>query len=223
MKISLDVERERETERVDFDVMMLLCGGWSGRDRQEILRHAEELRHLGVEPPEKFPIIFPVSRYLLTGGDEVEVISTETSGEVEYVAFADRDVFISVGSDHTDRSIEGISIEKAKQSCPKVVAQKAWAYQDVKDHWDELVVKSYAYSQGKRLLYQEAALSSLITVETLLAHVDRERFGDKGLVLFSGTVPLLTKNFIYADEFEVEMSDPRLNRRMSHRYRVKVL
>ena len=225
MKVTLNVKFKEDTKKVDFTVNKLICAGWSGRDPADIQKHVDELRHLGIQPPDKFPIIFPVSRYLLTAGEEIEVISPETSGEVEYVIFYNNkeEYYISVGSDHTDRALEGISIEKSKQSCPKIISQKAWPYQDVKEHWDNITIKSIVEHKGKKILYQEGSLKSLLKPETLLDHIDIERFGEKGLVIFSGTIPLTTGELVYSNKFGFVMTDPFLKREITGEYKVKIL
>jgi hypothetical protein len=225
MKVTLDIDISGLNDKIDFKVNRLLCAGWSGRDSSEVMKHAEELRHLGIDPPEDFPIIFPVSRYLLTMDKEIEVISSETSGEVEYVVFYNNreECYLTVGSDHTDRALEGFSIEKSKQSCPKIISEKAWLYQDVKDHWDELILQSYVDQNGEKTLYQEAQLKSILNLESLLSHVDKERFGETGLVIFSGTTPLLTGNIIYSNTFKFVMTDPVLERKLSNQYNVTIL
>ncbi len=225
MKVTLKVKIDEATQEVDFKVNKLICAGWSGRDSSDVQKHADELRHLGIEPPEKFPIIFPVSRYLLTADEEVEVISSETSGEVEYVIFYNNqeECYITVGSDHTDRALEGISIEKSKQSCPKIISPEAWRYQDVKDHWDDIVIKSIVEQGGEEILYQKESLKSLLKPETLLGHIDTERFGEKGLVIFSGTIPLTTGELVYSNKFEFIMYDPVLQRDLAGEYVIKIL
>lgn len=225
MKVTLNVKIKEDTKEVDFTVSKLICAGWSGRDPADVKKHADELRHLGIQPPDEFPIIFPVSRYLLMAGEEIEVVSPETSGEVEYVIFYNNkeECYISVGSDHTDRALEGVSIEKSKQSCPKIISREAWRYQDVKEHWDNIVIKSIVELEGEKILYQKASLKSLLKPETLLGHVDPERFGEKGLVIFSGTIPLTTGELVYSNKFGFAMSDPVLQREITGEYQVKIL
>jgi hypothetical protein len=225
MKVTLNVKIDEATQEVDFTVNKLICAGWSGRDPVDVQKHADELRHLGIDPPEKFPIIFPVSRYLLTTGEEVEVIGSETSGEVEYVIFYNNreECYITIGSDHTDRALESISIEKSKQSCPKIISPEAWRYQDIKDHWDSIVIKSIVEQGGKKILYQKESLRSLLKLETLLGHIDTERFGEKGLVIFSGTIPLTEGELVYSNKFRFVMSDPVLQREIAGEYKVTIL
>jgi hypothetical protein len=48
-----------------------------------------------------------LSTYLVDTHDDVEVVSPTTSGEIEYVLLRDgRDMWVTVGSDQTDRDVE---------------------------------------------------------------------------------------------------------------------
>lgn len=171
-------------------------------------------------------MFYVVSKYLLQSYDEVEVVNNMSSGEVEYVVFV-RDgkiSYVTVGSDHTDRDIERINVLKSKQMYPKIIPPDVWRYDDVRNHWDELVIRSYTTYEGNEVLYQEALLSIIkhpeelvrLTVEELGVEAD-------GLVIFSGTVPLKTGKVVFGDSFKFELVDPILNRKLGFRYKVKVL
>jgi hypothetical protein len=124
-----------------------------------------------------------------------------------------------VGSDHTDRELEKTGVTFSKQLCAKPFGSRVWAYEEVADHWDELVLRSYATSGGVRRLYQEAPVSRLRHPKDLL-----EAAGPlaPGTAMFCGTVPALG-GIDWADEFEVELEDPVQRRRLNHRYRVCAL
>jgi len=206
-----------------FRASKLLCVGYSGRNREKVLKHIEELKKIGVPPPDKIPMIIPLSPHLLTNENEVEVQSFKTSAEVEYVVLVGKDeIYVTVGSDHTDRELEKHSIEKAKQVCPKVIAKEAWPYEDLKDHWDELNIRCYAWRDKERIVYQTGLLKDLINVEELLGLEDG-RYHSEGSVIFSGTVPVAGGQIIYSNQFEIELFDPVLKRSLLHRYKVKVL
>jgi len=99
-----------------------------------------------------------------------------------------------------------------------------WRYDDVRDHWDELIIRSFTTYGGNEILYQEASLNAVkhpeelirLTVEELGVEAD-------GLVIFSGTVPLKTGKVVFGDSFRFELVDPILNRKLEFRYRVKTL
>lgn len=222
LMVRLELVKKHGTEQLTFDVKNVACGGWAGRDKTLVMKHVEELAKLGVPRPKKVPILFPVSRYLLTQEEEIEIQAQENSGEIEYVILIGRDtMYVTVGSDHTDRELERTSVEKAKQACPKIIARQSWLYQDVRDPWDEIILRSHVTKEGKRTLYQEAKLDNIIDVDTLLTLEDGKYRGN-GAVVFSGTIPT-HGGLIFADRFEMEMVDLKLSRRISHSYDVNVL
>jgi hypothetical protein len=219
--IPLTVEGKEGRKSLEFEARALFCGGYAGRDQDEVRQHVEELRRIGVPAPERTPVAYPVSTTLLTTDEEIEVQNEETSGEVEYVVLVGEDkLYVTVGSDHTDRELEKISVPKAKQMYPKVIPRAVWLYDEVKDHWDELVIRSYIVKDGERKLYQARPLEALIDVETLMNVVSE---CGPGCVLFSGTIPTVDGELVYADEFEMEMHDPVFDRNIGHRYKIHLL
>jgi hypothetical protein len=164
------------------------------------------------------------SPYLATTSDAIDVVSPESSGEVEYLFLKQKEgTYIGVGSDQTDRGFEKFSIPASKQMCAKIMAPVVWPYQEVKDHWDQIVIRSWTTSNGKRALYQEDPLATILDVEALLEQLPRdEGLPADGLILFSGTIP--TKmGLIYGERFDFEIEDPVLERKIRHGYHVRVL
>ncbi len=209
---------------VNFKINLLLLGGWSGRNQTEVKKHIEELAKTGVPKPKKTPIVFPVSTYLINTLDEVEVQHKFTNGEVEYVLFVDENIkYVTVGSDHTDRSLEKLSVEKAKQAYPKIIAPIVWRYKDVEGHWDKIILKSIIKLNGEKILYQKSALKTLLPPKKFLEIVDRDKLSKKGLIIFSGTIPTVTGKLQFPESFQIEMIDPVLKRCISYQYRIKVL
>ncbi|HET7362626.1 MAG TPA: DUF2848 family protein, partial [Burkholderiales bacterium] len=130
----------------------LVIAGWTGRDEAALAKHIRELEELGVKPPKTTPIFYRVAADLLTHASTIQVSGPDTSGEVEFVLLAKPDgLWVTVGSDHTDRKAETVGVSLSKQLCAKVIASDAWRYDDVKDHWERLVLRSWADGE----LYQE--------------------------------------------------------------------
>lgn len=130
------------------------------------------------------------------------------------------EIYVTVGSDHIDREVERVDVLKAKKSCPKVIAPKVWPYQEVADHWDELVLRSVVELEGsRRVVYQEGALSLILPPGELLRIFNVK---EGGRVLFSGTIPVKGGGLVYSDYFEMHLIDPRLGREISHGYTVVV-
>jgi hypothetical protein len=205
-----------------FTASRLVCCGWVGRDRDALQAHIDELAHLGVPPPTRVPIFMDLSPYLLTTGDEIGVVSDRSSGEVEYVLLCrGGDVWVTVGSDQTDRDIETRSIPASKQMYAKCLARDCWRYEDVRDHWNTLVLRCWVTKEGGRALYQEAALESILAPEELLARLP-DAGPPVGLVVFSGTIAT-RGGLVYGDAYDLELEDPVLERSIQMSYRVRVL
>lgn len=207
-----------------FTADHLVCGGWVGRDPKAIQAHIEELGKLGIPGPNRVPIYMNFSTYLLTTDDEIGVVSSQSSGEIEYVLLCKgEEIWVTVGSDHTDRDIETKSIPGSKQMYAKWLAPECWPYLEVKDHWDKLILRCWVYKDGQKTLYQEAPLASILGPEELLDKMPhRDVIRGKGFVLFSGTVAT-AGGLIYGDSYELEMEDPVAKRTIKSRYNVTIL
>jgi Protein of unknown function (DUF2848) len=207
-----------------FIVDHLICAGWSGRDRQSLQAHIEELALLGIPRPSRFPIFMNLSPYLVTTDDEIAVVSDKSSGEVEYVLLCQgEEIWVTVASDHTDREMETHSIPASKQMYSKCLASHVWPYPDLKDHWDQLILRCWVQKGKERSLYQEAPLGSIIPPEELLKELPRDGLlQQEGLVLLSGTIPTQC-GLVYGDSYDLEMEDPVWKRKIQYSYRVDIL
>jgi len=224
--LNLILKAKGETEPRSFSVNRMVNAGYVGRDRDASRRHIEELKREGVPVPEEIPALYPVASYLITTGDMLEVVDESTSGEAEFVLLLkEGKIYVGVGSDHTDRNLEASSILKAKQICPNVISSVVWPYEEVKEAWDELVLRSWLEKGGQRILYQETKLAAIMSAEDVLSFV-RSKVADgdlEGTVIYSGTVPALGGEIIYGDSFEVELHNPQLNDSLWCRYKVRLL
>jgi hypothetical protein len=197
------------------DFQQLVIAGWTGRDEAALRKHIKELEEIGVKPPKTTPIFYRVSANLLTTAGEIQVSGPDTSGEVEFVLLAKPDgLWVAVGSDHTDRKAETIGVSLSKQLCAKVVAKDAWRYDEVKPHWEKLVLRSWADGE----LYQEGPVTAMRSPEDLMARYPLK----PGWAMFCGT--LAAKGGIRpANVFRMELEDPVRKRKLAHEYRVGVL
>jgi len=199
-----------------MEVQQLIIAGWTGRDEAALRKHIRELEEIGVRAPKTTPVFYRVAASLTTHAAAIEVSGPDTSGEVEYVLLQRPDgLWVTVGSDHTDRKAETIGVSLSKQLCAKPVCAEAWPYAEVKPHWDRLVLRSWADG----VLYQEGLVSAMRSPEDLT-----QRYGGlvPGAVMFCGT--LAAKGGIRpANRFRIELEDPVLRRKLSHEYAVKVL
>jgi hypothetical protein len=204
----------------------MINAGYVGRNQEDVRKHVEELKREGIPAPDSTPTVYPVMTSMITTADSIEVVGDKTSGEGEFVLFMDgQDIYVGVGSDHTDRELETVSILKSKQLCFNVVSRKVWPFQEIGDHWDELGLKSWVKQAGEKVLYQETLLSAILTPADLIDFV-KSKVKDGNLdstIIFSGTVALLTPEINYGDYFEVALDDPLMNRSLSCSYSVEQL
>lgn len=210
-------------ELKDLDIVYdeLFAIGYSGRNTAKTMEHIQELKErFGVPAPKMIPTIFQMSNMLLTKDLDIHFVGHDTCGEVEYVIVTQGDkIYIGLGSDHTDRKLEGESVPKAKQVCPKPICGLVWDYEDVKDHWDQILLHSYQVVDGKEDLYQDGGLKDILPVDTILGELHKRVGAVERSVIFSGTVPV-KNGFVFGTQFRGEMVDPVLNRTLSFQYSV---
>jgi len=224
MRLELEMSGAGGVWRWAPRVGSVLNAGWAGRDLEAVAAHVEEMRALGVPAPDTVPIVFPVAQAMLTQGDGIEIYSPQSSGEVEYVLVATKHrVALTIGSDHTDRKVEATSIALSKQICPNVMARAAWAYADVADHVDDLVLRAWVRSGGGWQRYQEGPIGALLAPSYWLDRLAGRLTERAAVVLFSGTIPTLGGTLKYGDGFRISLEDPRLGRSIVHEYDVSLL
>jgi len=198
-----------------FQPTELVIAGWTGRDEAALRKHIRELEEIGVKPPKTTPIFYRVAASLFTFSDSIQVSGPDTSGEVEFVLMQGKELRVAVGSDHTDRKAETIGVSLSKQLCAKPVSRDSWRYDEVKPHWEKLVLRAWADGE----LYQEGPVTAMRSPEDLL-----QRYGGlkSGWAMFCGT--LAAKGGIRpAGRFAMELEDPVLKRKLRHEYRIQVL
>ncbi len=208
---------------LEFQVKRMVNGGYVGRNQEEVRHHIEELARKGIPGPSSTPTLYPVSRRTLTQASSIEVFGEETSGEAEFVLLMENEkqVYVGVGSDHTDRKLEKFDIAWSKNICPNLVSKELWPFDDVLPHWDEIMLRSWVTRDGKRSLYQEAPLRSIIPPRELISFVcSRVQGRLDHMVIFSGTIGILKGELIFGEKFEVELEDPRSRDRLSVVYSI---
>lgn len=218
------VEKAGKRE-ISYDIKGAVICGYTGRDQSAVQKHIDELKKEGVPPPPSVPAFYPKPALGVAVGGEIQVQGQETSGEVEYVILTDGDsILVGVGSDHTDRELERDNILKSKQVCPAVLSGTIWDYGEIKDHWDQIEIRSWVIKGGQRTLYQESTLATILPPEDLIAAVGERVKGPlEGIAIFSGTPPLVTEGMVYSDRFEGELSDPVTGRKITIGYSIRTL
>lgn len=217
--------RTPEGRAVAFRPGELIIAGFAGRDQAKVEHHIVELEALGVARPSSVPLFYRTSATLLTTAGRVQMLGTQSSGEVETVLLAAGDeLFVGVASDHTDREVEAYSVAVSKQLCAKPMGATVWPFAEVTDHWDSLVLRAHAVIDGERVLYQEGAVAELLPVGRLM----ESYLGEAGARLRPGQAMLCgTLGAIGgirpASRFEIELVDPVRQRSLAHAYDIDTL
>jgi hypothetical protein len=200
-----------------------VIAGWTGRDPVARDKHIAELEAIGIARPATTPIYYRVSARRLTQEDSIEVCGNDSSGEAEFVLIGWQGrIFVGAGSDHTDRKVESYSVTVSKQMCDKSIAPELWELEDVIGHWDQMILRSFAWIDGARVLYQEGTLDAMLPVKELLARGFEDGKLPDGCAMYGGTFAAIG-GIRPADRFEYELVDPVLKRVIRHSYDVIAL
>jgi hypothetical protein len=220
--VQLEFDSEGGTRTAAIDTLVI--AGWTGRDRAAVEHHIEELAALGVARPRAVPSFYRVGANLLTTADGIEVVGSRSSGEVEIVLVSLADgLYVGVGSDHTDRHIESVSVAAAKQMCPKPIGRTMWAFGDVESHWDDLILRSWVTRDGERRPYQEGSAARILHPRDLMSrYLGGPGVLAAGTVMFCGTLPV-QGDIAGGERFEVELEDPKRRRTLRHSYAARRL
>ena len=218
--LTFTIEDQGAPTPLTLAIDQAVIAGWTGRDPVARDKHIAELEAIGIARPASTPIYYRVSARRLTTADSIEVSGGNSSGEVEFVLIGWQGrIFVGCGSDHTDRKVETYSVTVSKQMCDKPIAPELWELEDVIGHWDQMILRAFAWIDGARVLYQEGTLDAMLPVKELIAR----GFGGKGLpdgcAMFGGT--FAAKGGIRpASRFEFELEDPVRKRSIRHAYDV---
>jgi hypothetical protein len=218
--LAFTIDTHAASTPLTLPIDQAVIAGWTGRDPMTRDKHIAELEAIGIARPASTPIYYRVSARRLTTEDSIEVSGTESSGEVEFVLIGWQGrIFVGAGSDHTDRKVETYSVTVSKQMCDKPIAPVLWELEEVAGHWDRMILRSHAWIDGARVLYQEGTLDAMLPVAELI----HRGFGDDklpdGCAMFGGT--FAAKGGIRpASRFEFELEDPVLKRTIRHAYDV---
>ena len=221
--LTFTIDDEGVATPLALEIKQAVIAGWTGRDPVARDKHIAELEAIGIARPATTPIYYRCSARRLTFADVIEVCGEESSGEVEFLLIGWQGrIFVGCGSDHTDRKVEAYSVTVSKQMCDKPMASELWELEDVIGHWDRMILRSWAFIDGARVLYQEGTLDAMLPVKDLIAG----GFGAAGLpdgcAMFGGT--FAAKGGIRpANRFEFELEDPVLKRAIRHGYDVVTL
>ena len=222
--LPLTLHSRDATMAIEIAVQAAVIAGWTGRDVAKMEEHISELEKLGVKRPAATPLFYRVAAARLTTAGAIEASGGQSSGEVEFVLYQDVDgLYVGAGSDHTDREVETYGVTVSKQMCDKPVAGDAWPYAEVADHWDALMLRSWAVTGGARRLYQKGSVAAMRTPDDLIQrYTEGGGALTAGTVIFGGTLPAIG-GIAPAERFDFELEDPVLGRRISHGYKIVTL
>jgi uncharacterized protein DUF2848 len=218
--LTFTIDAQDTTTPLTLPIDQAVIAGWTGRDPVARDKHIAELEAIGIARPPTTPVYYRVSARRLTTEDVIEVCGGDSSGEVEFVLIGWQGrIFVGLGSDHTDRKVETYGVTVSKQMCDKPIASVLWELEEVIDHWDRLILRSHAWIDGKRELYQEGTLDAMLAVPELIARCFTDGKLPDGCAMFGGT--FAAKGGIRpASRFEFELEDPVLKRSIRHAYEV---
>jgi len=208
-----------EGDAIELAIDHIYVAGWTGRNRDAVDHHIQELAQLGITPPSQVPLYYRVSNALLTQSEQIDVLGAGTSGEVEPLLIQNKGkIWIGLASDHTDRDLEAHSVAASKQACSKPVATELWPYETVSQHLDSLILRCEIKQDGGWVTYQEGSLSNISPLSDLMG---ASGFSD-GAAMLCGTLTAIG-GVRPASEYKMMLKDPVLNKQIQLHYSVRPL
>ncbi len=220
--ISVRIDPEGSDQGITINDLVI--AGWTGRDVGALEEHIRELEQLGVPRPGSVPCFYRVSAANLTTASRIECLGDQSSGEVEFLLVGTEDgMLIGLGSDHTDRNIETMSVPVSKQMCAKPVSPVMWRFESVADHFDQLILRSWVTEEDRVQLYQEGPVSAMRSPADLIGlYLDGASLLPSGMAMYCGTLAAIG-GIRPARHFRMELEDPVLDRRIGHAYDIHTL
>ncbi len=224
MELALTLESKEGQRPLSFSFSKVVNAGFTGKNQKEVQHHLEELAAKGISVPSSTPTLYPVVPQAMSTENAMEVFGKETSGELEYVLLVVNkdEIYVGLGSDHTDRNLEELHIPRSKQICPNILGKTVWPLKEIEAHWDDLQMSCTVTKDGENTLYQRGALGLLLNPAELIAFVEKQiREPLENIIIYSGTVKMETDDFVFADQFAAELRDGTLDRSLSFSYDIK--
>ena len=213
-----------QSKKISFEVKRQVNTGRTSRDTGDVMKHVEELKKQGITLSGTDVAYHVKLTDRITTANEIELLhpGVQTSGEIEPAFLIDPSgsIYVTIGSDHSDRNLQTFSSQLAKQVYDNVLSPTVWRYEDVIGHWDDIIMESYIKEDGEEQLYQKGTLAEMLRPEVFLeGNKARMADGDlSGSVILGGTFPTLTGELNFSYYFRMVMTDPVLNRKIEHTY-----
>ncbi|WP_078429837.1 DUF2848 family protein [Alkalihalobacterium alkalinitrilicum] len=214
-----------EDQLIEWTPQKVVIAGYTSKDQESLKKHIDELKEqLGVEPPKRVPMLYEVSNHLLQTNSVLTEVGNGGSGEAEVVLCdINGKWYVGLGSDHTDRSLEAVSVQKSKQVTAKPITDQLWPLETIEPYWDELVLESWVEVNGKEQLYQQGKLSEFMEPKQLLEIIQERGYFSSEIVIFCGTLPIVDGEFVSSRKFKARLYDPIKNRELTLAYEVEYL
>jgi len=224
MELALTLESKEGQRPLSFSYSKVVNAGFTGKNQKEVQHHLKELAAKGISVPSSTPTLYPVVPQAMSTEKDMEVFGKETSGELEYVLLVVNkdEIYVGLGSDHTDRNLEEFHIPRSKQICPNILGETVWPLSEIEAHWDDLQMSCTVTKNGENILYQQGALGLLLNPAELVTFVEKQiREPLENIIIYSGTLKMETDDFVFAQQFAGELRDGTLDRSLSFSYDVK--
>jgi hypothetical protein len=220
-QLSFDLQHENRLSRLEVSIERLVIAGWTGRDAQAVQHHIDELAAIGVPPPSSVPVYYRVAESLLTQQTNFQVLGEGSSGEAEPVIFAtEAGLWLTLGSDHTDREAERAGVALSKQLCAKPVAREAWRWEEIGARADALMLRSWVRENGQEVAYQQGSLAAIRPLENLIKNCPGGL--TPGTMMFCGTLSAIG-GVRACPNFRCELTDPVAGRSLTLQYQTHSL
>ncbi len=220
-QLSFDLQLENRLSRLEVSIERLVIAGWTGRNAQAVQHHIDELAAIGVPAPSSVPVYYRVAESLLTQKSQFQVLGSGSSGEAEPVIFAtEAGLWLTLGSDHTDREAERAGVALSKQLCAKPVAREAWRWDEVSARADALQLRSWIRENDQELAYQQGLLAAIRPLASLIEHCPGGL--TPGTMMFCGTLSAIG-GVRACPNFRCELHDPVAGRSLNLLYQTDSL
>ncbi|RVU86088.1 DUF2848 domain-containing protein [Leucothrix sargassi] len=202
------------TGEIEFTAKSLTVAGWTGRSREAVDHHIQELADIGIAPPSTVPLYYRCSTQLLTQDKSIAMLGPDTSGEAEPLLLKHNGkIWLGLASDQTDRALEAHSVAHSKQVCAKPVADSVWDFEEVSDHLDQIELASWIFEDGDWKAYQKGTLAMILPLEELIQGSEL----DEGGAMLCGTLAAID-GVRPAAQFKMSMHDPVTQRTIEAEY-----
>ena len=104
------------------------------------------------------------------------------------------------------------------------MSRTIWPLAELEEQWDDLLMSASVVKNTETIPYQEGRLGLLLNPAELMAFVKSKISGPlENLIIFSGTMGMLTGEFVFGESFSAKLIDEKTSRRLELSYDVRPL